>query len=464
MDKYVVIFIGIIFALIILINPFYSAGLILLFWVALLITKIKMEHYLYFLIIVYPILPFHAGIDLGYMLPVVKLQRILIALLILCWVMKRNLFSIIDSFYRFSLTFLFIILIVVYSISFISQDNIRGFIFETGNFFLESFMITFVFYDFLKDKGNQQIRKIFFCMVASCLLPFLIGIFEYVLKYNIFSVISPFRGDVTDIANILLRFGVGRVKGAFPHSIIYGVFFAMVVPAGLFFLNSRQKDNKKGLFYTIVFLSICFTGCYFSLSRLALIVFLISSFALLILFNIFRAAIIFTLASILFSQPYFMSDFKERATSLVVGIVSYSYSNSEMINSAYTRIRQIKLNYGKFLESPYFGYGGTYYPGILDNYYLSLLIKLGIVGSVTYLLFFILPMIWASQMFFKSKNKFSKYASFTMLVIVSSTLLIFSVLSITHYLYIYFIYLGVFMAIREKDIKERKNGYINNYS
>jgi hypothetical protein len=420
---------------------------------------------MYFFIIAYPALPFHAGIDIGYILPVLKIQRVLVALLIVCWMSKKSFFYVTDSFRRFSLTIMFMFLVIVYAVSYVLNGNPRSFIFESGNFLLESFMITLVFYDVLKDKSKGRIQKIYLCIAMSCLIPFLLGIVEYVFKYNVFSAIAPYRGDIADFADIQLRFGIGRVKGAFPHSIDYGVFFALVVPAGLLYLNSQRKEKSKEPFiYSIIFLIICFFGCYISLSRLSLVVFIISAVVLLAYLNVFRAVLIIILASMFFLHPYIKSDIKDRATLLMAGTVNSAYSNSEMVGSAHARIRQIKLNSGKFIESPFFGYGVSYDPGILDNYYLSLLIRVGLLGLTAYLSFFVLPMVWAFQELCKSKNRFSRGISFTTLVIIFSALLIFSVLSITHYLYIYFIYLGIFMAMREKDIMERKNGYIGNYS
>ena len=103
-DKLLIIFVAILFFYLIIISPLIAAAGIFICISILICIKIKIEHFLLFFILAYPMLPFHVGIDLGSFLPVVRLHRVLVLLLIVCWMSKKNLFSHTDSLFKFPLT------------------------------------------------------------------------------------------------------------------------------------------------------------------------------------------------------------------------------------------------------------------------------------------------------------------------------------------------------------------------
>lgn len=153
--------------------------------------------------------------------------------------------------------------------------------------------------------------------------------------------------------------------------------------------------------------------------------------------------------------PFNFAGIQDKIIKLLGSIFNPGYASSDIASSTITRFYQLKVYWVKILEAPFFGYGGTYDPGIIDNYYLTLSLKIGFVGLLSYLLFFFYPMMLAFKMFLRSTIKFEKYAAFCTIVILASNLLVFSVLSITEYLYLTWIYIGIFLATREIYKREK---------
>lgn len=445
-SKILIIIMGLLFSYAVIINPTIAVSSLLLIGVIIFCVKIEIEHYLLLFILVYPILPFHAGMDIGSNLPVIRLHRLLLLSLILCWVNKRKISTNLRSFFGFPLTHMLWIMIPIYLLSYLSRMNFKGWIFFMGNFFLENFMIAFIFYDVLKNKTTKDIKRVFFFVAASALVPVLLGLVEYISGFNVFSKIEPYRDILKEAFPPQTRLGALRVRGPFIHSISYGLFFAMTVPSGLFLFALGRANARKRFLMLSIFLLICFTGSYMSLSRIAFLVFCLNTFILLFFSNVVTAIIFSLLIFLIFTQPFLMYNIKERVTLLTVGILGHEYHTTEMASSAYGRIEQLNIGLKSILNTPFLGTGGFNTISIIDNNYLSLIWNSGILGLISYLLFFILPMMLALKMFIRPKDLFYKNISFYTIIILVNTFLIFSVLSLTDYLYMVWIYIGIFMA------------------
>lgn len=255
--------IGVFLSVLFLVKPFSIplAGLII--FLLIIAWKVKIENFIKIFILLYPIMPFHAGVDLGFMLPVVKLHRVFILLLILCWLKNKKGIKL-KSFLQFPLTRVLGIMLGVYFIAFMVRFNLKGFIFSSSTLVLENFMIIYIFYDVFKNKRIEEIKTIYKYLMISAIILLFLGIVEWITHFNVFSFISPYREVLEGAVRMQGRFGIGRVKAAFPHPLDYGVFFAMVAPAGLLFLKSKEIDTKKknySLMY-VCFFAICFLGCY----------------------------------------------------------------------------------------------------------------------------------------------------------------------------------------------------------
>ena len=437
---------GLFFACLILYNPVMALVSFAIIAAIYGCITMKVEHCLAFFILLYPVLPFHVGVDLGSNLPVIRLHRLLLLFLMLCWLSKKPISTTLKSLFKFPLTYLLWVAIPIYLISYLARLNFKGWVFFMGNFFLENFMIAFIFYDVLKEKTMREMKQVLLCIAVSVLAPFFLGAIEYESGFNIFSKIEPYREVLKEAFPLQTRLGVVRIRGPFVHSISYGLFFAMAVPSGLLLFALKRHIAHRRSIMLGIFLLICFIGSYLSLSRIAVLTFFTNSLILLGFSNIFIAVIFSTLIFFIFAQPFSIYGMKERIALLAGGILGGGYQTGEMTSSAYQRIEQITVNWNAILNAPFLGMGGLGPIGLIDSNYFLIMVNSGILGLIAYLSFFILPLVLSFKMFVSATNKLYRNIGFYTIIIIVNTFLIFSVLSLTDYLYLIWIYIGIFMA------------------
>ncbi len=437
--------------------PLPALALTASIFVFVLLIKTEPADFFYFFLIIFPLIPAHSGINLGHSLPVLKFQRILYLMLILCWLSKKSVANIIRSAFSFPLTKLIPLFFIIFGYSYISQNNLKGFLFKTGTFTIENFAMSLIVFDIFKNSDEKNIKKVFLFLSLATIAPFIFGLVEHFFKFNPFIYLKPFHRQLSEVSQIQFRLGIGRVKGAFIHPIIYGLFFSFSIPGGMVYLIDKinETKRKKYFIYIYTFLFITIIGVLLSLSRLALFAYIINAFSFLFLFkpqigiSIFITFLAALIPSLNITNP------KNKIIVFLQNLLSKQPENEEMYKSSVTRIRQIERFLPEVKKKLLFGSGGhtgIEKTGVIDNYYLRESLNSGILGLLSILLFFILPFISANIRFFSLKRKslFEKLICLSVIVSIFSTFFVFAFLTLTDYLYIIWIYIGMFYAVKHK--------------
>ena len=449
------VFASILFAAVITYDSIYGLYFILGMGLLFCCARINLEHVLISFLLIYPILPVHAGVDLGFSIPVIKVHRALVILLIMSWISKKDLMKHMRSLFNFPLTKIIVGLMAYFVVEYYFKRDFQKLFFSVGNMFFENFMIAFIYYDYYKNKSKKDIEKLFLVIMLSALTPCFLGVIEVLSSFNPFVYIQPYREAVSVAVGVQERLGVMRAKGAFHHAIPFGVFFSMVAPSGIIYsLFIREKDKRLSNIILFVALLITFIGCYISFSRLALVAYFLNVVPLMIFYYFSTGCVYLFVAAIALMQPFFLKDFKQKLYSLISGIFGLKASNAEMRSSSNARIGQIVYNWGTIKNSLILGNYSRTKVGILDNFYLVLLFDNGLIGLLFFTSLLIYPLISALVLTIKTKDKFLKRVSIYTVVVLFTSLVVLFGLALVDYLYLVWVTIGIFYASQKIYIKQ----------
>ena len=450
-------------ALVILVNPLVAAALLIAAAAVFAAVKTDVFFFAVLFVLLYPALPFQAGISFGEAFPVIRAHRVLMFFFILCWMSKKKTQANAQSLAGFPMTLSLAAVLLVYAASFFVNGNVGGMFFFTGEFVFENFMIAFIFYDVFRSRKEGDFQRLFFFMMAAAIVPFFLGVFEYATGANAFAFIEPYRNTLSGFLQEQERFGVVRVRGGFSHSIIYGLFFAMTMPAAFvyFMHRSRVQRRKRNILYLLGFLAFSFAGVYMSASRVALAVFFVNAVLMAVYVRV-ASPVVFTVALVtLAAAPFTDMPFLKKAVMLVTSLAGGSTDFSELGYSSYSRMKQFFYYWKDVIRSPLLGQGQINRLGqqrVIDNRYLYCLINNGLAGMAVYVWFFLQPMIMAARGAMYSGSSESRYrdVSFCAFTVTLSTLIAFGVLTLTDHLYLVWIYIGLFLAARYKHGRQKE--------
>ncbi|MFA5119238.1 MAG: hypothetical protein WC695_10435 [Candidatus Omnitrophota bacterium] len=449
--------IGLLFNLSIKIGILISIFITLLLLVFLL-TKIfkKFDPFL-MLVFLYPLLPFHMGYDvLSGLVPVFRVHRILTVLLLLFWLFKSK--SIKESIIAFPLNKIFLLMFVPISFaSFFSFSPIASF-FYLGSFTIEYFFFAVMIFDLTKEEGVAN--KLMIIIAISSIIAAIIGVLEYYSGINVYSYIKPFSLGMKYAVTQQIREGSLRIRGAFDHSISFGVYLSLSLAAVVYLFLMSKKIYQKA-FYSMAGVFISF-AVFLTRSRISILL----MFVLIISVLLLKKRKVLFLASFVFMfflvQPFFFQAQRNEILVLIhSAFMPLTAGSKEMIGSAMMRINQFNEISSLIIKKPIVGYGRIdLNTGSVDSLYLLMALRFGVLACVGFLLVNMFIFRQALSLYIKSRDE--KFKVFG-LIICSALLGLFFVwaaVSLESYFYLLWIYIGIlsrFYLALNKNIKSKKN-------
>nr|WP_319393499.1 O-antigen ligase family protein [uncultured Desulfobacter sp.] len=400
-------------------------------------------------VIIYPILPFHVGVDFGGGLPVLKLQRVIVFCIICFWLIDRFLLhhSQAVSFLKFPLikqaAFMLLILFICVFASGLNPEAIKYLL----SFSIESILLMYVVYDLFKNETEH--RRLIIAITISGGIVLLIGTIEHITGQNYYSKFGTFREDMAFAVNQQFRLGLNRVRGAFPHAIDFGA--ALVIISSLLFIISGFV-YRYFLRKLLLCLYICgLVGCYLSYSRGPMIMWIV-----IFLFFLFREKNVKFFLSLLVCAVLFVSG-PENLPFQNVFSASIS-AKTGMGSSAFARIEQIRQAIPFISLKPFTGWGfertSAYLSRTIDNYYLRMLLNFGILGLFSFLFFYGL-LLKKAFLIIRSDighRNFHSTFSYYYIAVSCSIFILFMTVSLEHYMYLYWVLSGILLRISTLDI------------
>lgn len=413
-------------------------------------------------IMLYPLIPQHAGLDMGNFLPVFKWSRGLNLLLLLNWLRNKKSLAFRGTIQTFPLSKYFVFYLFWLLISSLQCFNIKGFVFAGFSFFLEQFMVGYIFYEVIRNQSESVIIRTYFFIALSVVLPVCLSFVTFITGFSVFQLIAPYR-DVVGLAGMQFadaRLGAFRAKGAFLHSIPFGVFCSLAISAVSTVFITKKSFPRHRQHSTIILAAlyiICFIGSYMSGSRLAIALALANLAFILLFMHPLRALFLgcFSLFSVLCFLVF--KGLKSNIIILLLSIFSLPGTNSVLYKSSFARIEQIESNLKIFYANPWFGSGGLSgikQVGIIDNYYWAQILNFGVLTTVAHCLLYGATLFLAIRTSVSRNNsRFGRIVSFWTVLAIISVLITFFVLTLIDYVYLIWIYIGIFYGVRDRELK-----------
>jgi len=393
------------------------------------------------LVFLYPILPFHAGIDLlPRLLPVFTLHRVILALMFLLWISGRN--NLTQSISSFPLNRLFAFLFVVIFISGLFSTAKSATFFYLGTFVLEFYFFSVMFFDLASDE--RFINRIIKFVVISAFVAAMIGIIEFITRFNIYSWVRPYREGLEYAITTQIREGDVRIRGAFDHAISFGVFLAFGAVSAIY-LYSITKHAFKRIFYVMIFL-ILFLAVFLTLSRTSILALLVSV-AIYLIIKKGKKELVICSSLFIFSliQPFFFNVYREKLFLLVKGsVLPFSVTYKHFAGSVFSRLEMIQAMMKLIWEKPFLGHGKIYFGNyFIDNYYIGFALSFGLIGLIGLVVLVCKIFYMAVHVSVGSLSRDNKLFSQMMLSVLIGLLLVWLTLALTSYFYLIWIYVGI---------------------
>jgi O-antigen ligase len=414
-----------------------------------IIVKYPKRNIILFIILLFPLLPFHVGLDMGKPIPVIKIQRILIFCLVIFWLTDRGRVNIITSIKSYPLwPITGYLALILFGVNIIHGLSISG-INNLFSFLIEDCLLAFIVYDYFIKESEQKLLLIVLC-VSGCLAAIL-GVVEYITGFNWNSILPAYREEVEFALNQQERLSQVRIKGAFTHAINFGAALSIFSACLLILFMTTTKKSSRSVI--IIFLCIIFACCYFTLSRAPLLMFMMIILFMLLWKNK-KVLIIFSLLMIIINfQPIYLDEFKNDIKQLVYDTIKIK---GRIGNSTYARIDQYHRSLKYIKERPFFGRGNIVVDDkmlskTLDNYYLLYILKNGFVGFLALLVLFTVIIKNTFIITKQTRSDFQKNFGVGYLSVTLSILMIWGTVSLTSYMYLFWIMCGMAMRMSKID-------------
>ncbi|MDY6894909.1 MAG: O-antigen ligase family protein [Thermotogota bacterium] len=397
-------------------------------------------------ILLFPLLPFHVGYDLGKPLPVIKLHRVLFTIIFILWLLDRGWRNCLTSLKEYPLWPLTgYVGLVLLGIGIINGADPAA-INYIFSFLIENCLLAFFVFDYFRDEREQ--RKLLTTLCASGLLIAIMGIIEFQIGFNWYSIVPEYREEMSFALNQQIRLDQNRIRGAFTHAINYGATLAIISACFLsLLLNSKKKLSQ---FIYIASIGTLLASCYFSLSRGPLLMFIII-FLLVFLWKGKRWLIpLLVLLIVLYQQPFLFTEIKDKLNILITDTIHLR--GTSIGGSAYMRVKQLDYGLGFIKQRPFFGYGfafpGEYISHSIDNFYLRYVLNFGFIGMGTLLILIFAVTKNTLTVANYGKTEFQRSFGVAYLAVICGTIILWFTVAIESYLYWFWIMGGIAMRMR----------------
>ncbi len=354
---------------------------------------------LFLTLFMFPLIPRYLGIDLstslGYGLPIINVQRVLLGIIYLVWIFRKTITkerilpkTILDK------PILVLLLIQLCSV-FVATNYLQVSLLKFFSLILEGYLLFYIVVDTIRTK--RQVKTVVSVLIISLALVSVIGIVEYFLGQYIFSFVKPVRAALQSAYGVrLTRLGTLRIQSSMGSGRILGMCLILLIPISLLSAAYNKIGLKKILWSipSIVFL----LALYFTKSRICLIGFLAS---LLVIFPVYKkhifVVIMATLLILLLSPPFLQNEISRIKVMFSVfnPATYFAYLNNpseadEMVSAAFSRIRTQKEVINLILQKPILGYGLSWPSKLITtgsdvNWYSDAMLESGVLALVLFL-------------------------------------------------------------------------------
>lgn len=306
------------------------------------------------------------------------------------------------------------------------------------NILVEQLAVIMMVYS-IKKKGT--IDKCINLLILAGIIIAICGIVEFTFDFNVFSLIE----NTDTVGNMgtayQTRFSYRRAEGSFSQSIPYAIYLSFIFVL-LFYKTFLVKIKKRKRNINIVLLIVISAGLLLSFSRVPIVLFFVMLIALLYvkgwqkgfkitvgIFAVFIFLTIFTsivgikipvLSQIIDMLVAMFSDSKTQEIAGTFGNDNlYAWSYRLMIMTTIPRLLSGKWLLGGGMSFANQGFWiSSVHAVSLDNNYLTLLVRYGVVGLVGRLLY-IITGIQAAAKLSKSKGEYSMFGKVSRIILVT---------------------------------------------
>lgn len=406
-------------------------------------------------ILLYPMLPFHFGFDIGSGLPVLKLHRVLLLFLYIIWILDRGVNNIKESLSNYPLRRVFVVVgVVLICICILNGGGSRAYNY-TFSFLIESCFLSFVVFDYFRDETDQ--KKLLFIICCSGAIIAISAIFERMVAFNWYSIIPSYREQLDFALESQIRLNDIRVKAAFPHAISFGATVAII---GSISLISLLYETKKSLkFFYLLSTALMLLSCIYTLSRGPLLM-----FGFITILVLARKAkrwllIFFLLGFILFTQPFYEFEFVDSVHESIGNFLGAN--DAEISDSSSARLWQLGTGLSYLAAKPLFGYGfqpiNKYLDITVDNFYLRYALNFGVIGLASLLCILGLVLKKTGFMVFYAVTRFQQHYAIACLASLISILILWFTVSLEDYMFYFWVMTGILMRMY-LDVKLQRGG------
>lgn len=340
-------------------------------------------------ILIYPLLPYLFGINIGGGVPVFRAHRIAILGLMVFLMSKGLLIRYYTEFIKtnlFSYPLLFVIL-SSFLTAFLSKAVMSTFFF-IFSFIFELLLLAVVVFSIFRTR--EDIESLIKTLCVSALLLCVFGLVEKITQFNVYTTFGAFSPELSRALSLQIRDGTVRIQGPFDHSIAFGGYLVAMLPLIMY----RYRGN---IVYFNAVLAMIMAAVISTQSRSAILM-----SCLICAFYFFFIGKKNFMPSLVLIIPVLIV-FAGDISTFVSRINPLSSTSQDAASSTSARYMQLVHMFNVIKQNPVFGAGITPPPGIMlqynviensiDNFYLLYTYFFGIVGILSYLVFIMTTII-----------------------------------------------------------------------
>ncbi len=402
------------------------------------------KEFFYFVLFIFPLLPFQLGYYFGPFAPVLHIHRVFIVLLIICWLAQSK--TIAESFRCFPFKGLFFLLFMLMTIASLFSLEMFYSLFKVGVFILEYFLFCVLVFDVVKDK--TAVMKICKLVSISMFIVAIIGIIEYFTGKNIYFFVKPYHEKVAYAIQHQVRLeGSIRIKGSFDHAISFGVALALSSVAAIFSYKMECRPSWKGFYLLMIF--VMWFAVFLTQARSAIILMFIIGTPMVVK-DLPKKFIFFGLVFLggLIVANADKKMFHDFIVLLQSSFDPFSDVSNDMLNSTKARIELLKNMLPILQNNMFLGYGRIDF-GVrsIDNFWLLFALQYGII-SVLVLFVIMIKAIKMGYVCFKRMKVFEyKYLCGYLALAFVGIIFVWAVLGLESYFYLFWVYLAILFRI-----------------
>jgi len=424
----------------------------------------KFEIALFLTLFMFPLIPRYLGIDLstllGYGLPIVNVQRVLLGIIYLVWIFRKTITkekilpkTILDK------PILVLLLIQLCSV-FVATNYLRVSFLKFLSLIFEGYLLFYIVVDTIRTK--RQVKTVISVLIISLALVSVIGIVEYFLGHYVFSFVKPVRAVLQSAYGVQwTRLGTLRIQSSMGSGRILGMCLILLIPISLLSAAYNKISLKKILWSISSILLLL--ALYFTKSRICLIGFLVS---LLVIFPVYKKyifVIIMATLLILLLSPFFLQEEISRIKlmfSVFNPTTYFAYLNNpsgadEMVTAAFSRIRTQKAVINLILQKPILGYGLWWPPKLITtgsdvNWYSGIMLESGILVLISFFWIVIRVFRCLFNCFKNTEDRYYRFLAIALMGAISAFLVPLGTGLSTGAFYLFWVLIAIAVRIAKK--------------